>query len=221
MNLPINPRSALIAAALESVSLEADGKTAVEREYVIYAKVVDFDELKKATRVEHQEQWEIRPGEVEARPYGGSVRVRKSWTDATVDDPTFVLTIKTFRSGDDAKDEVEIDVTADVFEQVRRLCTGGMTKSRYFFPVEHEGQKLEWEVDIYRYGEDRLVKWAKLDLEVGAKLEALPAFPIQLDEVFDTQPEDRTDEQRAFIDGLMKQYFVRTNPFVPDTASAE
>lgn len=226
MNAPITQRGSLLQqalhqtiASLEAASLEADGKTAVEREYVIYAKIVDFDQLSKASDVEHQEQWELRPSDDNPSPYRGSVRVRKCWRENTV--PTYVLTIKTFQKEGDGKDEVEVDVTKDVFEQLRRLCTGGMTKSRYFFPIEHEGQNLIWEVDVYRYGEDRLVKWVKLDLEVGAKLEALPAFPVELEEVFDTQPEDRSEEQTGFVQGLMDKFFVRSNPFATDATSAE
>lgn len=193
------------------------GQTQLEREYVIYGKLVDVKDLEKAASQEHQEQWEIRGEKKDDLRYFGSVRVRAAYANEGDGDAgrdiKHTLTIKTLQRDGEGKDEVELPCSADVFEQVKRLCTGGMTKVRYCFPITHEGQDLVWEVDVYTDANDELVTWCKLDLEVQKPLKTLPPYPVQLTDVLDTQPEHRSAAQKAFVEDLMDKHFVRPNPY--------
>lgn len=202
-------------AGLGLESAPADGQKRKELEYVFYGQIVNFDELSKADSVEHQEQWEIRNQNPDA-PFEGNIRVRKSWMQDDEAKVRYVLCAKTFLKEGKGRDEVEIEVTADMFEQFKRLATGGMVKTRYNIPVlGPNGEQLMWEVDVYRDADDKVVPWCKIDLEVPARLESIPEFPIQLEDgVITNQYDARTPEEKAKVDELMKTVFVRKNPYI-------
>ncbi len=197
-------------------ALEGDGSLQREHELVFFAKLLRPEQLQQAASSEHHEQWEIRPPRLTDRRYFGSIRVRK--TTRTTDEGKQVqyeLTLKTVDTHSDSagKDEVELDVTEAVFDSFKRICTAGMIKTRYCFPVEYKGHALTWEVDVYTGPDGQPVPWCKLDLELPEHLDGYPPFPVELGEVFDVQPKDRTAEQRAFVDRLMQDYFLQTNPY--------
>ena len=215
MNRSVSPDllRGMFRSAVGLESQPADGQKRKELEYVFYGKIVNFDELSKAKTVEHQEQWEIRNQDPNA-PFEGNIRVRKSWTEHERGIVRFVLCAKTFQKEGKGRDEVEIEVSRDMFEQFKRLATGGMQKTRYCFPFEHEGHALMWEVDVYQDDNNAVVEWCKVDLEVPERLETIPEFPIQLTETITSQYDARTPEEKAKVDQLMKEHFVCQNAYL-------
>lgn len=192
----------LFKSSMESV---ANGKTQVELEYVIYAKLANFDELLKAARKEEQEQWEIRRENDPSYKFFGSVRIR------AVNNTRFILCCKTLEDGQNGKDEVEMEVTKDFFVALKKIATGGMRKTRYFFPIA--GSDMTWEVDVYYDANGQKEAWCKIDLEVKQNLPQLPSLPVTVEEKIDAQPLDRTPEERARVDDLLKNKFVLTRPY--------
>lgn len=210
---------ALNDAFINAISLE--GAPHQELEYVFYGKIADFKALEKASSYEDQEQWEVRIPKEENTPYFGCVRIRRTQRGDTT---THTLCMKALKEGKAAKDEVELKLVGEkgeeFFEQMRKLATTGMTKRRYFFPVE--GRKdLTWEVDVYFKGRSKknFHAWCKVDLEVPRLLrqstaESFPLpFPIELTDVIYAQVKDRTEAQRDQINKLMDDVFTRSNPY--------
>lgn len=193
---------------LENIPEKDPGKAKVvkEREKVVYAKIVDFEELGKATSKEKQEQWEIRVPKSDAQKFFGQVRAR------CTDNKDYVLCIKTLEQGSDDRDEWEIKVTRAVFEMVKKIADSGMIKTRYVFPVTEKGQDLKWEVDIFEKADGSISEWCKIDLEYSGEEPDLK-YPISLDEILDVQPVDRTEEQKDFVDRLMNEEFLKKNAF--------
>lgn len=185
-------------------SMEAyDGTIQKELEYVFYGKLSDFTELDKAVSKEEQEQWEIRVKESAEQPVPGCVRVRK------LPGEQYILCIKTINKESDAKDEVEMETTKDVFEQIKKLATGGMHKMRYVFEI---GQgKNVWEVDVYFKPDGTMHEWCKVELEVKEPIDAVPSLPVTMTDTIVNQPRQRTDEENALVDKLMAEVFVKKN----------
>lgn len=201
MSLSNNRLSAVIRASLESQP--ADGQARVERELVFYGKMVDVEQLGKADSFETQEQWEMRVEPGSKGRYGGCARVRK------INGDKYILTTKTFLHGDDGCQEVEIEVSKDMFEQYKRLATSGMVKTRYFFKIDDQHT---WEVDCYAKDDGTFEPWVKIDLELSGDIE-VPNFPIELTNVVYGQPGKRTPEENKLLDLLMKGVFVKSNPY--------
>jgi hypothetical protein len=196
-------------ASLES-SAEANGDTQVELEYIFFGKVVDFDELKKADKVEDQEQWEIRSEKQGNSPYFGGIRVRKTCgTDSG--EPKYVLCAKTMKGKDDGRLETELDVTEDLFNQFKKLAQSGMIKTRYYFNVPDSD--LVWEIDVYKTADGEVEPWVKIDLEVKSRKTQIPDFPIELTDVIKEQPGQRTPEQQEQCDKLLKEKFILKNAY--------
>lgn len=229
----MNHRSILqgIHASLHSanVSLEAapDGQTKAEKEIVIYGQIVDFKELEKAIRKEKQEQWEIRvkPGD---NLYGGCIRIRRS--EAVESDPrynggeTYVLTTKTYKPDKGNLEETEVELGAEVganmLEEFKKLSSGGMIKTRYFFKVEDADPDadLVWEVDVYCDEKNEPKTWCKIDLEVPDLRIKRPKLPIELKNVREIPAKNRSEDDQRFLDRLMDREFVTPNPYTNTTA---
>lgn len=200
--------------AIDVVSQEAKIDAKVEREFVVYGKLENIDAAKavaqKGETVYH-EQWDIRVEKDETRQYFGQVRVRKTFTDK---EQTYTLCIKKLSEESNDKYEIELEVDHEVFETVKALSTNGMIKARTKIPVEGE-EGLFWEVDVfYQNGFDGdPVQWVKLDLEVPSFDREIPKLPLEFIEVLDTQPNERTEEQRQFVSKLMEETFLQKNPY--------
>lgn len=192
-----------------SLEAQPDGQTKVEKEVVTYGKIVDFDELKKADRSEHQEQWEIRTKSEEAK-YNGCIRIR------CVDKKQYILTVKTYRSekGDLMETEIELDpeIGKNMLEEFKKLSNGGMIKTRYFFNVPDS--ELVWEVDVYYDEKDNPREWCKIDLEVTDLRHKRPELPIQLTQAREIPPKNRTESDQRFVDRLMGKEFITPNPYL-------
>lgn len=211
-----------IARALTVVSQEAASEAKTEREFVVYGKFEDPEDAAKVAQLGetvYHEQWDIRVEKDEVRKYFGQVRVRKTFTDK---EQTYTLCIKRLSEESDEKHEVELEVDQDIFEVVKALSTNGMIKARTKIAVEGEDD-LFWEVDVfYPNGFDKAPgQWVKLDLEVPSFDREIPELPIKLTEVLDTQPKDRSEEQRQFVSKLLEEHFLQQNPFTKRENSDE
>lgn len=194
-----------IHASLEG---ETDGQARVEKEIVIYGKIEDLDELKKADRKEDQEQWELRV-RVEGNQYAGCIRIR------CIDKKKYILTTKTFKpdKGDLMESEVELDAEAGakMMEEFKKLSTGGMIKTRYIFKIPDS--ELIWEVDVYydEKGEPRT--WCKIDLEVSDLRIKRPELPIKLKEAREIPAKNRSEDDQKFVERLMDKEFITPSPY--------
>ncbi len=187
-----------------------DGKAVREKEHVVYGRLPDFNDLKKAESMEHQEQWQIRVAKTDANAAKGRIRVRKTVTkDGSVE---YVNTTKVevgeAGSGDNI--EVPIPTTEGNFLQFRFLAEEGMIKDRYFFPVPDSD--LVWEVDVFKKPNGEYYDWVKLDLEVDDLSAPLPALPLSLENVITAKFGDRTDAEEARVTALYANEFTAKNP---------
>ena len=201
--------SHLMAGLVVSQEADADGQTRAEKEIVTYGKIVDFDELKKADRKEEQEQWEIRQRD-EKNQYAGCIRIR------CLDGKKYILTTKTFKpeKGNLMETEVELpaEVGANMLEEFKKLSTGGMIKTRYFFNVPDSD--LIWEVDVYFDEKGNPRTWCKIDLEVPDLRIKRPELPIQLKEPREIPAKNRSEDDQRFLDRLMDREFVTPSPYL-------
>lgn len=202
-------RRATLRNLLVSLEGKADGTPQVEKEIVIYGKIVDFEQLKKADRKEEQEQWEIRVKDDNLK-YGGCIRLR------CIDGKRYILTTKTFvpEKGDLMETEIELasDVGANMLKEFKKLSTGGMVKTRYFYDVPDS--ELVWEVDVYYDEKKEPRQWCKIDLEVTDLRTKRPELPIELKDAQEIPGKNRTDEQQKFIERMMHKEFVTPSPYL-------
>lgn len=205
----MNPVLAHLMAGVVSLEANADGQTRVEKEIVTYGKIVDFDELKKADRKEEQEQWEIRTRD-EKNLYSGCIRIR------CLNGSKYILTTKTFKGEKGNLMETEVELPADVgvnmLEEFRKLSTGGMIKTRYFFDVPDS--ELVWEVDVYYDEKKNPRTWCKIDLEVPDLRIKRPELPIQLNGAREIPAKNRTEDDQRFVERLMDREFVTPSPYL-------
>lgn len=193
---------------LSQVSLESEKKSNIELEYVFYGRIKNFEQLKQAASREEHEQWDIRVEKESSKRYFGNVRVR------CTDGGKYTLCIKALEDGVEAKEETELEANEELFEAIKKIATGGMRKTRYRFPIE--GSELTWEVDVFYDTEGNPREWCKIDLEVESQDGELPAYPIDLEDVLDIQPTERSEEQKAFVDKLMNEQFQLKNLFLKE-----
>lgn len=184
-------------------SLEAEGKAEIELEYVLYGKIENFTELDKASSKEEQEQWEIRVEKGPKHPIAGCIRVRR------LPGERYILCMKQIVEGKDGKIEVEQDTTADMFKTMKSLASAGMHKMRYVFEIPDSINV--WEVDVYFNPDGTMQQWCKVELEVKEPVSVLPPLPLQLSEVIANQWKNRTPEEHAKVDELMKSVFLKKN----------
>jgi hypothetical protein len=197
------------ALALEEV---ADGVAFREIEHVLYARVPNFEELKKAASSEHQEQWEIKIPKTAENSSAGSMRIRRTVKNS--DQVEYVLTTKTVMGSEGDKLEVPIPTTLDNFQQFKRFSNRGMVKDRYFFPVE--GTDLVWEVDMFyrpgaTIGSGDYHEWCKIDLEVKDRAAPLPPLPIELTDVIAAPYGKRSEAEEAKVTSLYHNEFITKN----------
>lgn len=203
----------LVAAALGQAQLSMEeeiveakeAQTLLELEHTFYARLVDFDVLKSAAKVQRQEQWQIPATSTDDMRFGGSVRVR------AIDDETYVMCIKNFEKGKLGCLEHEFEVNVKAFEQIKRMSSKGMVKTRYSFPIE--GTSYSWELDVF-YGKDgNPHEWVKIDLEVDDPSYQIPEIPFKVEGLIKDNPANRTEEQQKLIDELMKSYMTTPNQY--------
>lgn len=193
-----------------------------EIEYMFLYKLGDLAELQQAAVMKEQEQWEVRIPKVEGNRMGGHLRVRAEWTkDAP--DRVYTFCSKLSDNAGPGRPEVEEPSTEGVFAHFKELSAGGMRKLRCEFPVpgtegtfkdekhtRHNGA-LVWEVDVFRDRRTGQVSpWVKVDLEVPALMEKLPAFPLTFEAAITAPRGKRTEEEERFVKELFANVFTTT-----------
>lgn len=189
---------------------EANGTAQKELEYVFYGKLTDFTELERAAGKETHEQWEIRVEASDKNPFPGCVRVRRYQGER------YVQCIKVITPGEDAKDEVELEVTKDIFEFIKKLATGGSNKVRYIFEIPDS--KNVWEVDVYVKPDGTYEEWCKIEMEVKEPVDAVPKLPVSCTDVIVNQYKQRTEAEHAQIQELMATVFILGNQYLAGAA---
>jgi CYTH domain-containing protein len=203
-------RALALRYAAEEVS---NGLANKEIEHVFYARLNKLEELKKSSGVEHQDQWSIRVEHSDKNSAKGSVRIRKTTVPGS--EPEYVLTCKT-DTLDGNGIEVPVPTTEAMFLQFQYLCESGMVKHRYHFPVVDS--ELIWEVDMFLKPDGSYYEWCKIDLEVTDLQAAVPAFPIDFDEIIARPYGERTVDEEARVSSLYDNEFTTRNRFLTKDA---
>lgn len=183
----------LWAASTES---HEDGIKAQEIEYTFYAKISDMSALKDAYEIEEQEQWLV-PIDTDVK---GKMRIRR------VGDGRFLQCTKIKRPGQEGSEEVEQEITEDMFHHLREMGEGGYKKYRHYFKVP--ASDLVWEVDVFLAPSGEKHSWVKIDLEVPNLDTKVPDLPFEVDEIITHQGNDLTYEERQFINNLWNKEWV-------------
>lgn len=190
----------------------ADGESRIERELVYHGILEDVSILDQAAKKEDQEQWEIKinktePSVTPANLTGGRLRVRK-----INGGEKYVFCSKT-KDGD-YQAEVELESTEDQFNQFAAMATGGMIKTRYYFPIEGtegsfpEGEfdgKLVWEIDVFKShpSDTETKEWVKIDLELPENWnKEIPKFPFATKQLITSQYPNRPEEEEVIVSRL-------------------
>lgn len=180
-----------------------DGRRAKEMEYTFYGKLADPSQLEERSyEKEVQEQWLV-PIETSVN---GKLRIRK-----VNDGERYLICTKIQRDGQFGQEEVEAEITADLYNHLREMGVGGFKKTRYFFKIEGRFDMI-WEVDVFmtETGADSL--WVKLDLEVPKPDTEVPPFPVELIEAVVGQGDDMTDEERSVVSELWEREWAEIDP---------
>ena len=159
-----------LQASNPTVSMESliEGIAEREIEYCLYVRLDDIEELKrKAFKSEKHEQWSIPTGKENCNT---KERIR------LIDGIRPTQAVKTKEDGKVGVEEVEDDITMDMFIAKRRMATDGYFKTRYFIPTTIRG--LIWEVDVFYTNGGALSPWVKVDLEVKSMNDPIPMFPF-------------------------------------------
>lgn len=144
-----------------------------EIEYTLYVRLDDIEELKKrAVKSEKHEQWSIPTGKPDCK---SKERIR------LIDGIRPTQAVKTREDGKVGVEEVEDDITMDMFIAKRRMAVDGYFKTRYFIPATIRG--LIWEIDVFYTNGGDLSPWVKVDLEVKSLNDPIPMFPLATNKV--------------------------------------
>lgn len=180
-----------------NVSLESliSGNVEREIEFTMYVQLDDLNELKRrAIRTEKHEQWNIPIEKKE--DFDGKMRIRL--IDGTR--PTMCTKIK--RKGTVGCDEVEMDVSMDMFNSLREMAVNGYIKTRYTIPSNI--RELMWEVDVFLSNGGDEHPWVKVDLEVKSLNDPIPMFPLSHSRVIYAD-EENTYSDRAKMKDLWER----------------
>lgn len=152
-------------------SLESllSGNVEREIEYTMYVHLDNLEELKrKAVRTERHEQWTVPL--VKKDNVDGKVRIR------LIDNTRPTMCTKIKRDQQIGCEEVEIDITMDMFNSLREMSVDGYIKTRYTVPSNI--RDLWWEVDVFFCNGGAPSPWVKVDLEVKSLNDPIPVFPL-------------------------------------------
>ena len=210
-----------------------------ESEVAIYALIKDINGLKRADKIIHQEQYEIKS----TRPNspGGKIRVRKE-TFEDVDTYTQTVKVSGKKVGVISDDvEYTINIDKEMFEAFKAVASSGMIKTRHVFNLkkvkftdESEDSKVSavfkkpdaaYEVDVFSNAEGLTFGWCKIDLELDvindlvrkrideeAKIKIVAkvsGLPFKPEQCFIA--ETATEEQKKILDYLYKEVFTIRN----------
>ena len=153
-----------------NVSMESliEGIAEREIEYTLYVRLDNIEELKRlAIRTERHEQWNIPTAKPDCAT---KERIR------LIDNLRPTQCVKTKDPSKVGVEEVEDDITMDMFVAKRRMAVDGYFKTRYTLATNIRG--LMWEVDVFYTNGGDLCPWVKVDLEVKSLNDPIPLFPL-------------------------------------------
>ena len=179
-----------------NVSLESllSGNVEREIEFTMYVQLEDLNELaKKAVRVERHEQWSMP---LEKKNVDGKMRIR------LIDDTRPTMCTKIKRPNMVGCEEVEMDISMDLFKALREMAKDGYVKTRYTIPSNI--RELYWEVDVFLGNGGSPHPWVKVDLEVKSMNDPIPAFPLQHSRVIYAD-DDLSYPDRAKVKSLWEE----------------
>lgn len=194
--------------------LENRGKAIREKEFTVFARILNFSQLKKANRAEIQEQYIIPIEKTEENAGQGAIRVRK--ITARNGHSRYELTTKNKM---DVGDNIEVTVSTskENFIQFKVLSTVSMMKHRYTFKIK--GTDKKWEVDVVPDGNGSYYPWARCEIEVDDLNDKnVPELPLEVEELI-LPPELGKLSQEEYDEKtkpIMDRFFTSGNPYVKD-----
>lgn len=194
--------------------LENRGKAIREKEFTVFARILNFSQLKKANRAEIQEQYIIPIEKTEENAGQGAIRVRK--ITARNGRSRYELTTKNKM---DVGDNIEVTVptSKENFIQFKVLSTVSMLKHRYTFKIK--GSDKKWEVDVVPDGNGSYYPWARCEIEVDDLNDKnVPELPLEVEELI-LPPELGKLTQEEYDEKtkpIMDRFFTSGNPYVKD-----
>lgn len=192
--------------------IENVGKAVREKEHTVYARILDFSQLKKADKAEIQEQYIIPVERTEENRGSGKIRIRK--VTSRSGDVRYELTTKS--DVKEGKIEVTVPTTEENFIQFKVLASVSMFKHRYTFT--DEGSGLKWEVDAVPDGNGGYYPWVRAEIEVKDLKDKVPEFPIKTEEIIYPPELSETSEEeyKEKTDKLNSRFFVKGNVYLDD-----
>ncbi len=180
--------------ALEGV---INGKAARELEYTFYGKVANFEQLQEAVEVEEHEQWTL-PLDTE-QPIRTRLRL--------INNRRPTITTKLKRPGVLGFEEVNSDISNDLYQHLKIAAIDGYKKTRYNFPVH--GTPLKWEIDVFLDRSGNPHPWVKIDFEVNDPKDRIPDLPIDITEIIIDGGPKQTLEEKRFVRLLWESEWQR------------
>lgn len=192
--------------------IENVGKAVREKEHTVYARILDFSQLKKADKAEIQEQHVIPVERTEENRGSGKIRIRK--VTSRSGDVRYELTTKS--DVKEGKIEVTVPTTEENFIQFKVMASVSMFKHRYTFT--DEGSGLKWEVDAVPDGNGGYYPWVRAEIEVKDLKDKVPEFPIKTEEIIYPPELSETSEEeyKEKTDKLNSRFFVKGNVYLDD-----
>lgn len=192
--------------------IENVGKAVREKEHTVYARILDFSQLKKADKAEIQEQYVIPVERTEENRGSGKIRIRK--VTSRSGDVRYELTTKS--DVKEGKIEVTVPTTEENFIQFKVMASVSMFKHRYTFT--DEGSGLKWEVDAVPDGNGGYYPWVRAEIEVKDLRDKVPEFPIKTEEIIYPPELSETSEEeyKEKTDKLNSRFFVKGNVYLDD-----
>ena len=192
--------------------IENVGKAVREKEHTVYARILDFSQLKKADKAEIQEQHVITVERTEENRGSGKIRIRK--VTSRSGDVRYELTTKS--DVKEGKIEVTVPTTEENFIQFKVMASVSMFKHRYTFT--DEGSGLKWEVDAVPDGNGGYYPWVRAEIEVKDLKDKVPEFPIKTEEIIYPPELSETSEEeyKEKTDKLNSRFFVKGNVYLDD-----
>lgn len=173
------------------------GRTQIEMELTFYGVLTNPEQLQQAVNREQQEQWRLN---IE-NDKGLKVRLRK------IDDSLCTMTTKLKREGQLGCEEVNHEITPDLWKHLLLGATDGYKKTRYRFDVENSD--LQWEIDVFMGKDGQPSGWVKIDLEIPSPDALVPDFPVSLEEVIWEDSPNLQEKHREQIRNLWSNTWLR------------
>ena len=198
--------------------LQHRGKAIREKEHTIFARIMNFSQLKNANRGEIQEQYIIPIEQTEENAGKGSIRVRK--ITARNGRSRYELTTKN-KMGEGDSIEVTLPTTKENFIQFKVLSTVAMLKHRYTFNIK--GTDKKWEIDAVPDGNGSYCPWVRCEIEVDdLNSKDVPELPLEVEELI-LPPELgklTQEEYEKKTKPIMDRFFTSSNPYIDGENSA-